>query len=239
MNTNEMNSGRRDFINTGLKVAAFTGIAGITMLNACRHENDGDDEENKKVSPPEDLMQEHGLLNRILLIYDTCKQHIINKQDFALQALSDSAGVIRTFVEDYHEKQEEDYLFPRFQKANQLTDLVKTLLQQHKAGRAITEQILQLTKSGKATDDEKQKLLRLLTGFNTMYRPHEAREDTVLFPAFRKIVSQNEYDSLGEEFEDNEHKKFGRDGFEHMVTKVADIEKKLGIYDLAQFTPKG
>ncbi|WP_051084263.1 hypothetical protein [Segetibacter koreensis] len=68
--------------------------------------------------------------------------------------------------------------------------------------------------------------------------PHEAREDTVLFPAFRKIVSKNEYDSLGEEFENNEHKLFGEDGFETMVNKVADIEKSLGIYDLAQFTPK-
>lgn len=71
-----------------------------------------------------------------------------------------------------------------------------------------------------------------------MYRPHEAREDTVLFPAFRKIVSTHEYDALGEEFEDNEHKKFGQDGFETMVDRVAAIEKSLGIYELAQFTPK-
>jgi hemerythrin-like domain-containing protein len=71
-----------------------------------------------------------------------------------------------------------------------------------------------------------------------MYAPHEAREDTVLFPAFRKIVSRNEYDSLGEEFEDNEHKLFGEDGFETMVEKVTKIEKELRIYDLAQFTPK-
>ncbi len=71
-----------------------------------------------------------------------------------------------------------------------------------------------------------------------MYHRHEAREDTVLFPAFRKIVSQHEYDSLGEEFENNEHKLFGKDGFETMGDKVAAIEKSLGIYDLAQFTPK-
>jgi len=71
-----------------------------------------------------------------------------------------------------------------------------------------------------------------------MYRPHEAREDTMLFPAFRRLVSRNEYDSLGEEFEDNEHKLFGNDGFETMVNKVADIEKSLGIYELSQFTPK-
>jgi hypothetical protein len=58
-----------------------------------------------------------------------------------------------------------------------------------------------------------------------------------LFPAFRKIVSKNEYDSLGEEFEKNEHKMFGRGGFESMVNKVANIEKSLGIYELSQFTP--
>jgi hemerythrin-like domain-containing protein len=71
-----------------------------------------------------------------------------------------------------------------------------------------------------------------------MYRPHESREDTVLFPAFRKIVSRHEYDSLGEEFEKNEHKLFGEDGFESMVGKVAGIEKSLGIYELSQFTPQ-
>jgi len=141
-------------------------------------------------------------------------------------------------VEDYHEKQEENYLFPRFEKANKLKDLVQTLRQQHQAGRSLTDQIRQLANSKTLSGNETQKLIELLTVFNTMYRPHEAREDTVLFPAFRKIVSQHEYDSLGEEFEENEHKLFGKDGFETMVNKVADIEKQLGIYELAQFTPK-
>ena len=88
------------------------------------------------------------------------------------------------------------------------------------------------------TEAENQKLFQLLTSFNTMYRPHEAMEDTVLFPAFRKIVSQNEYDSLKEEWEKNEHKLFGEDGFESMVNKVAEIEKSLDIYEPAQFTPQ-
>ena len=178
------------------------------------------------------------MLNRVLLIYDACKTHLINKENFPKEALGNAANVIRTFVEDYHEKQEENYLFPRFKKANQLTDLVNVLLQQHQAGRRLTDEIMQLAKSKTVTEAENQKLIQLLTSFNTMYRPHEAREDTVLFPAFRKIVSKNEYDSLGEEFENNEHKLFGNDGFETMVNKVADIEKSLDIYELAQFTPK-
>jgi hypothetical protein len=58
-----------------------------------------------------------------------------------------------------------------------------------------------------------------------------------LFPAFRRIVTPNEYDSLGEQFEDQEHKLFGDDGFEKMVDEVANLEKRMGIDNLAQFTP--
>ena len=234
-NLNEnTNTNRRAFVKHGLMIT-LSGVAGIGLLPGCNEEKEG---EGQEVSPPEDLMQEHGVLNRILLIYDTCKTHLVNKTSFPKEAIGNAAAIIRAFVEDYHEKQEENYLFPRFKKANQLTDLVNILLQQHQAGRRLTDQMMQLAKSQNATEAENQKLVELLTSFNTMYRPHEAREDTVLFPAFRKIISKHEYDSLGEEFENNEHKLFGENGFETMVNKVTGIEKSLGIYDLAQFTPK-
>jgi hemerythrin-like domain-containing protein len=225
--------GRRTFVKQGL-IITLSGMTGVNLLAAGKP-IEVEDDEGQKVSPPEDLMQEHGLLNRILLIYDTCKTHLVHNTSFPIESLAHAAGIIRTFVEDYHEKQEENYLFPRFKKAGKLIDLVDTLLQQHNAGRKLTDQIKQL--SAKQNTD-KQKLIEALTSFNRMYRPHEAREDTVLFPAFRKLVSTNEYDSLGEQFEKNEHKLFGQDGFEKMVDKVADIEKTLGIYELSQFTPK-
>jgi hypothetical protein len=57
------------------------------------------------------------------------------------------------------------------------------------------------------------------------------------FPALHEVVSQHEYDALGEEFERIERKTFGGDGFDIYVDKIAAIEKELGIYDLAQFTP--
>lgn len=232
--TNNINS-RRDFIEIGLKAVLSSGITSMILLPSCKEKNE---DEEKKVSPPEDLMQEHGVLNRILLIYDCVKTQLINKESLQSDILLSSANIIRTFVEDYHEKQEETYLFPRFEKAGQLTGLVAVLRQQHNAGRIITDRIIELCKIKTLNDIENQKLIRLITAFNTMYRPHEAREDTVLFPAFRKIVSQNEYDSLGEGFEKNEQKLFGKGGFEMIVDKVATIEKQLGIYELAKFSPE-
>jgi hemerythrin-like domain-containing protein len=224
---------RKNFIKNGLITVA--GSFTLNLIPACHGKEEGD--EGQEVSPPEDLMQEHGLLNRILLIYDHCRMQLANKTTFPITALASAAAIIRQFVEDYHEKQEENYLFPRFKKANQLTGLVNVLLQQHQAGRTLTDKIMHLSKTAPMSEEENKQLIDALTAFNVMYRPHEAREDTVLFPAFRKIVSRHEYDSLGEEFENNEHKLFGKDGFETMVGKVSDLEKQLGIYELTQFTP--
>jgi hypothetical protein len=54
-----------------------------------------------------------------------------------------------------------------------------------------------------------------------MYRPHEAREDTVLFPALYTIVDPQEVRELGEQFEEQEHRLFGEDGFSRTVEEVA------------------
>ena len=231
METNR-DSTRRAFVEKGFKVALLAGLANTALLAACNK-----DDEQKKVSPPEDLMQEHGLLNRVLLIYDNCLCRLAGGESFSLLPVNAAASVIRAFVEDYHEKQEENYLFPRFKKAGQLTDLVNVLLQQHQAGRRITDHVLQLTAQPNPSAADKDRLVGLLTRFNTMYRPHEAREDTVLFPAFRNIVSRHEYDALGEEFEKNEQRTFGKGGFEIMVERVAGIERQMGIYELDRFTP--
>jgi len=177
-------------------------------------------------------------LKRVLLVYGEAIRRIETNEDLPPETVMDSAKIIRNFIEDYHEKLEEDFLFPRFKKAGKLVDLVDVLLQQHQGGRKVTDITMQFaTDQALKNSDERRKLADSLRQFIRMYNPHEAREDTILFPEFRKIVSKNEYDSLGEDFEKKEHELFGEDGFERMVDKVAGIEKKLGIYDLAQFTP--
>ena len=235
-NANEIiRKNRRQFIQQGIQIAAVTGITGVAMFG-CKGKEEGED---KEVSPPEDLMQEHGLLNRVLLIYDYCKSSLLSKQAFDVAVILNSANIIRTFVEDYHEKLEENFLFPRFEKANLLVDLVKVLRTQHQAGRRVTDITLRFANVGSLKNDsERAQLIDSMQQFIRMYNPHEAREDTVLFPAFRKIVSLHEFDSLGEDFEKKENELFGEDGFEKVVDQVAAIEKRFGIYELAQFTPR-
>ncbi len=228
---------RRVFLRSGI-ILGGAALVGSEVLRGAEKEKQAEEKEIE-VGPPEDLMREHGVLKRVLLIYGEALRRLDAKQDFPLDALADAARIIRSFVEDYHEKLEEDFLFPRFEKANQLVDLVKVLRVQHQAGRRVTDVTLRFANlQSVKNDSERAQLIASMQQFIRMYNPHEAREDTVLFPAFRKIVSPHEFDSLGENFEKKEDELFGEDGFEKVVDKVAGIEKRFGIYDLAQFTPK-
>ena len=231
------NSNRRAFLKvTGLAVGSAS-MGNVLFADTMAHGVILSGEE-EKVSPAEDLMREHGVLKRVLLVYGEIGDRLIGGKDFPPDILLNSAVIIRDFIEDYHEKLEENYLFPRFEKADKLTDLVAVLRTQHERGRTLTDMI-RINANLKALKDPdvRKKTLGYIRQFVRMYNPHEAREDTILFPGFRTIVSQNEYDALGEQFEDQEHKLFGEDGFERYVDKVATLEKSLGIYDLAIFTP--
>jgi hemerythrin-like domain-containing protein len=191
------------------------------------------------VTAPEDLMKEHGVLNRCLLIYEEGMRRIQAKQEVAPEVFLHTAELVRTFVEEYHEKNEEKYIFPEFEKARKLVDLVETLKTQHLAGRRVTAEILRLAQPTLfRVDANRAQLVAACQSFIRMYRPHEAREDTVLFPALRTILTAQQVAALGDRMEEDEHKVLGDEGFERSVDKVMKIETQLGIYDLKQFTPR-
>ncbi len=229
---------RRDFILAGTGLGGgllLTGFAGATRAAAkpAPNTDEGD------VSPAEDLMREHGVLNRILLIYEESWRRLERKRDVDAATLASAAKIVRKFIEDYHAKLEEDHIFPRFEKAGRLVELVKVLREQHQIGHQLTDQITQLATPTAIKDAQgATKLGKSLRQFVRMYRPHESREDTVLFPAIRSLMTAKEYDDLGERFEDKEHELFGAHGFEDIVNEVARLEKSLGLDDLSKFTAK-
>jgi len=177
-------------------------------------------------------MQEHGLLERLLLVYDESARRIESNETADMTVIFAAAGIVRQFVEEYHEKLEEKFVLPRLQSARREVELVAVVLRQHERGRQVTEEIARKANAGGGPE-----LAQLLRSFARMYRPHAAREDTVLFPAFRAVVGRAAYRELGEQFEDEEHRRFGEHGFETTVTEVMRLEAALGIADLARFTP--
>lgn len=231
---------RREFLALAAEGVAGVFLAGcVSGSHASRSRMPLIAETGVPVTPTEDLMREHGVLRRILLIHEELLRRLAAGEPAPADILLGSAQIIRTVIEDYHEKNEEDYLFPRFERAGKLADLVAVLRAQHKAGRQVTSRVMELADAAKLREaGARAEVAGLLDAFRRMYRPHASREDTVLFPAFRDVVTPAEFDEIGDRFEDAEAERLGPGGFERTVERIAGMEKTLGIYDLAQFTPK-
>src|SRR5437016_1334586 len=185
-----MENERRKFL---IASAAFgLGTLGLPpgqVLGDDKPKGDKKDQPEEEVGAAEDLMREHGVLNRILLIYEEGLRRLRDKEEVPPEVFHKPATLVRKFVEDYHEKLEEKFIFPEFEKANKLVDLVKVLREQHEAGRRVTDVILRSAAADQfRKEDARRELARSCEAFLRMYRPHEAREDTVLFPALHKIV---------------------------------------------------
>lgn len=191
------------------------------------------------LTPGEDLMREHGVLKRVLLTYRAAGERLAAGSPVPLTAVHGGATVIHDYVEGFHEGLEEAYVFPVLQRAGQHVDTVETLLVQHGRGRQLTMRVLDATSGRSLTATSRGQLVADLAAFVRMYEPHEAREDTVIFPVLREILPASRLAALSDTFAAEEARQFGPAAFTRMVETVAALERTLGLEDLTQFTPTG
>ena len=239
---------RRDFLRISVTIGA--GL----VLSSCSSDNkepsnpqekkdeaskkDGDKKE-AEVTATEDLMREHGILRRSLLVYSAVATKLRNKPtDIPPDVLLKTTKLFRAFGEDYHEKKlEETYIFPNVKKAGGVAaNYIDVLLAQHQRSREITDYILALAQSNKLGASNAEILAKTLDAFVLMYEHHTAREDTIIFPAWKQTLTAKQLDEMGEKFEDIEHEQFGKDGFDDALDQITDIEKIVGLSDISQFT---
>lgn len=225
-------SSRRIAIIAGAGAVLFPAVA----LSTERGTGPG---QKKEVGAVEDLMREHGVLRRALLVFSETVPKIRTRPDrIDAGALNWTAQFFRRFGHDYHERRlEEPFIFPEVKRAGGIAaGYIDVLLEQHRRGREMTEYIMAVTLSGKIRIDDADALARVLSNFVRMYQNHTAREDTIVFPAWKTAITSHELRALGDKFERIEKQQFGSDGFENAAAEMSHIEQRLGLLNLAQFT---
>ncbi|MGN6058419.1 MAG: hemerythrin domain-containing protein [Sphingomicrobium sp.] len=161
---------------------AFVSIAGVALagsalaLGGCKARRDEDKGKDKgsdeaEVTANEDLMREHGVLRRILIVYrEVAPKLVANAAAVDAAALANAAKLFQAFGERYHEQLlEEQHIFPIVRKTGgAAAGLVDTLLAQHARGREITGYILDRTKTGRIGTADAAPMAKALTAFSRM-----------------------------------------------------------------------
>ena len=222
------NSQRRRLLALAGATTLAASLPGIRSAQAA---------EKEEVEAAEDLMREHGVLRRALLVYVEAASRLSRGGDVSADALGQTAALFRTFGEDYHERSEEEHVFPPLVKIGGKNGMLASVLkQQHDRGREITDYVTTVTRGGRIASANGAPLSKALLSFVRMYQHHTAIEDTVIFPAWKETISEAQYEEASEQFEDVEHRMFGEHGFEDAVARINTIEQAFGLGDLGKLT---
>ena len=112
----QLDQNRRSLLRDSLAVGVALGAASIPLIGEPfqKLSNAGEKEDKEpEVTAPEDLMREHGVIRRALLVYiETVPKLRQNPSSINAAALRQAAQLFRTFGEDYHERMlEEQHIF--------------------------------------------------------------------------------------------------------------------------------
>jgi hypothetical protein len=225
---------RRALLNAGA-LSGFVAASGLALPALARDTKKSGAEET--AFPPEQLMRGHAILARVLLIYEAGMRRMGQGEDIDPAVYSQAAEITKGFIHDHQEKIEEELVFTRFKTGGRMVELVGVLINQHEAGRRLTERIAAAAPQAR-NREPREAMGRDVQALIAMYRPHMAREATDLFPALRHLVTADEYAAMADEMDKRERQAFGAEGFEKVSKKVADVEKVIGVEDIGVFTPK-
>jgi hemerythrin-like domain-containing protein len=188
------------------------------------------------LTPNEDLMHEHGLVTRVILIYKRAGELLDANEKLDVAGVGEAAKLIAGAIHGNHEVEEEQIIFPLVEKSADLQSLTAILRGQHNAARALTAAIgKNATTAAISNAQGRKELTTAMRDFANMYEAHGAYEDTVIYPAFRHAVSDEQYRKYGQQFQANDRRINGEDGFARATATLAKIEASLGL-ELARYT---
>jgi hemerythrin-like domain-containing protein len=190
-----------------------------------------------RLSPAEDLLQAHGLAERILLAYERMIKDWKVMRDLDPEMVNRTAQIAKACLSGCHERNEELWLFPLFREEGYLESLVAALEEQHAAGREVTDQILDLSAPGRIKNEtQANMLMTLCRSYVFMYRPHISREDSELFPKLSRIASPEAMADIARNMGTVTRDALGEEGYAPSFRALAEIEQVLEIDDVRGYT---
>jgi hemerythrin-like domain-containing protein len=226
---------RRWLIASGLIGSA--SAAGLAIALPAMARDEVKKSADEMLTPAEILSRNSGVLQRVMLVYENGIRRAIDGEDIDPTVFVQCAEVARDFFHNYHEKAEQELVYPVFKKAGRMVNLVTALSAQQGEGRKLTDSIIEKAPQIH-TREQREALAGDIKSFIALYRPHIAREETDIFPTLHHLMTADEYGQMTAELLKRETAAFGQDGFEAAAKKVAQVEAKIGMLDLAEAPPK-
>jgi hemerythrin-like domain-containing protein len=150
------------------------------------------------------LMIEHRLIDRMIGIINRALSQIEKNEEVDPVFIDTTVDFIRTYADKTHHGKEEDILF-RDLKKRKLSEedkrLMNDLIEEHALGRKTTKKLIDA--NSRYRNGDKSALAEIVSHLSSLtdfYPKHIEKEDKVFFPAARRYFSDQEDQTMLDEF---------------------------------------
>jgi hemerythrin-like domain-containing protein len=151
----------------------------------------------------EDLSHEHELIRRMISVMEALIVDLRSGTPGIADDLKEAIRFVRGFADKCHHGKEERLLFPLIASKNQTVANmpVRILTSEHDAGRTLIKDLEDAVTAMEAGDERASaRAAQALTLYTRMLRKHIDKEEDVVFPLARTLITAEEADLLAEQF---------------------------------------
>lgn len=175
----------------------------------------------------EHLEHEHRAMERIVRVIGVLADELTENRDIDDDILGDLCGFLRVYEHQCHHSKEESYLFPLLEEHGVPEEgcPIGSLRHEHQRAQVLIQKLAnasaQYTTNIHAGHAPLLAVLRELAGF---YPAHIWKEEYLLFPLARKVLSEQDDQRLLKEFSSVEADIFSRvhESYEQLATELED-----------------
>jgi hemerythrin-like domain-containing protein len=185
--------------------------------------------ESGALEPIEELMDEHRVIERVLGIIEIAADLLDDDESVDPELFVDIVDFLSTFADKCHHSKEEKHLFAKMQECGVSGEVgpIAVMLREHQDGRAHVKKMAELSRK-ELTDANKGAMAKAARSYVELLSQHIMKEDNVLYPMARQILSGDDMKELEKAFAEVEEKIMGPGVHEKFHHKIEEWEKKYG-----------
>ena len=181
------------------------------------------------MNPLENLREEHGAIMKVFAILQGVAREMETHNPKAVDHLKRILEFLTVFIDQCHHAKEEEFLFPAMQKARtEHSRLIEELLSEHEKGRSMTA-ALEAALNGFEGGDEQAAapLIETIHGYVLVFRTHLRKENGILFPEGRRLLSEHDLQAMAGRFEKLEEERIGKGRHEAFHRMIEQLGKSV------------
>lgn len=173
------------------------------------------------------LEHEHRTIEKIVGVMSVLVDELAENRDIDDDVLRDLCQFLRIYGHQYHHGKEESYLFPMLESHGVPEEgcPLAALRHEHERSRALTQELVQASAEYAANRHHGSSALsEVLRNLAQFYPAHIWKEEYLLFPLARKVLSEEDDQRLLKEFESVESDIYSNahESYEQLATKLED-----------------